>query len=139
MRILVSLILTILFASGVSAQNNSTMSTFNKNITGHYLFKRQNVKNQLDVLMLTSNKIRFHLIALLFTGSDLPHNGEIVGEINITDSTAKYEEGNCTITFKFSRNKVQVFESNIDDCGFGAFVTAEGTYRKTSNAPNFNK
>ncbi|MBI4853408.1 MAG: hypothetical protein HY819_16565 [Acidobacteria bacterium] len=126
-----------LFTITITAQNNKDKPT--SNITGHYIFKKSNVANQLDIKHLNSNKIKFHLTAILITGSDSPHNGEIEAEIELKDNVAVYKEGSCKITLKFSNNKVQIAEENVDDCGFGAYVTAEGIYTKKSNKPIFSK
>jgi hypothetical protein len=139
MRVFVSLLIAIgLIFSTASAQDKPVNSKrLSKNISGHYILRYSNVSNRLDVLLLKSNQIKFHLIALLNTGSDSPHNGEIKDTIELKGNIAVYEAGKCKITLKFIDNKVQITESNVDDCGFGAFVTAKGTYIKRSVKPIF--
>jgi hypothetical protein len=131
--------LMVLFINTVSAQGNKNVINIDTTITGHYILKYKNVSNQLHIEKVSNDRIRFHLIALLLTGSDSPHHGEIRSEIDLKENIATYQDGSCKITFKFNSNAVKVYEENVDDCGFGAFVTASGKYIKKSNEAIFNK
>jgi hypothetical protein len=69
--------------------------------------------------------------------------GQLEGEADIKGDTAVYssdEFGPCRITIRFLRpGTIKVTQqSDGAGCGFGHRVTADGTYKKTSNKkPNF--
>lgn len=138
------LFLILLIVVTISAQTKTTKKSIDKTvatdpITGHYTFRESNVINSLDVQLLSNNKIKFHLLALLKTGADSLHNGEVEDTVSIKDNVATYQEGNCKLVMKFIDNKVEVTEDNVDDCGFGAYVTAAGKYTKKSSKPKFTE
>jgi hypothetical protein len=127
------LIAAALACSVVLAQNSRTQN----NVTGQYVLHYSNVSARLDVLLLPHSRIKFSLVALLATGRD-SHNGEAEGIVAVNKDTAVYEDGECRISMKFINGKVVVTEHNVDDCGFGAFVTAQGTYIRKSRKPRFD-
>lgn len=108
------------------------------NITGHYVLRYSNVRSSLNVQLLPDSRIKFSLVALLETGGGSPRNGVVEATLALKNGTAVYEDGECRISMKFSGNKVIVQEKNVEDCGFGAFVTAQGTYIRKSRKPKFD-
>lgn len=108
------------------------------NITGHYVLRYSNVRSSLNVQLLPKNQIKFSLVALLETGGGSPRNGVVEATVALKNKTAVYEDGGCKLSMKFVGNKVIVQESNVEDCGFGAFVTAQGTYIRKSRKPKFD-
>ena len=108
------------------------------NITGRYELRYLNVRGSLNAQLLPNNRIKFNLVALLKTAGGETRNGEVEGTVPLTGNTAVYSSGQCTIAMKFLGNRVEVKESNVDDCGFGAFVTAQGTYIRKSRKPKFD-
>ena len=108
------------------------------NITGHYVLRYSNVRSSLNVRLLPNSQIKFSLVALLETGGGSPRNGVVEATVALKNGTAVYEDGECRISMKFVTNKVIVQESNVEDCGFGAFVTAQGTYIRKSRKPRFD-
>lgn len=108
------------------------------NITGHYVLRYSNVRSSLNVQLLPNSQIKFSLVALLETGGGSPRNGVVEATLALNNGTAVYEDGECRISMKFVGNKVIVQENNVEDCGFGAFVTAQGTYIRKSRKPRFD-
>lgn len=108
------------------------------NITGSYVLRYSNVRGSLNVQLLPNNQIKFSLVALLNTGSQETRNGVAEGTVRLKGNTAIYRSGECRISMKFLNNRVVVKEANVDDCGFGAFVTAQGTYLRRSRRPQFD-
>ncbi|WP_157776219.1 hypothetical protein [Gloeomargarita lithophora] len=105
-------------------------------ISGRYTLKYQNVHNELNVLLLPNQQVKIDLLALLKTGSDL-RNGVVQAQLPLKKNSLLYQEGACKLAFKFTNKAVVVTETNVEECGFGAFVTAQGTYVKRSNIPKF--
>lgn len=106
--------------------------------TGRYELRYLNVRGSLNVQLRPNNRIKFSLVALLKTAGGETRNGEVEGTVELKGDTAVYKSGECRITMKFINNRVMVSESNVDDCGFGAFVTAKGTYIRKSRKPSFD-
>jgi hypothetical protein len=128
------LILTALTCAAAAAQT----SRAGNNVTGQYVLHYSNVSARLDVLQLSHGRIKFSLVALLKTGRD-SHNGTAEGTVALNRGTAVYEDGDCRISMKFVNGKVVVKEHDVQDCGFGAFVTAQGTYIRKSRKPKFDQ
>jgi hypothetical protein len=106
--------------------------------TGRYELRYLNVRATLNVQLLPDNKIRFSLVALLNTAGGETRNGVAEGTIELKGDRAVYQSGACRISMKFINSRVVVEESNVDECGFGAFVTAKGTYLRKSRKPRFD-
>jgi hypothetical protein len=106
--------------------------------TGHYVLRYSNVRNSLNVQLLPKNQIKFSLVALLQTAGGETRNGVVEATIPLKNNTAVYQDGACRIEMKFLNNRVVLKESNVDECGFGAFVTAQGTYSRRSRKPRFD-
>ena len=107
------------------------------NVTGRYVLRYSNVRSSLNVQLLPNSKIKFSLIALLETGGGSPRNGVVEATVTLKKNSAVYQSGECRISMKFLGQRVEVKERNVDDCGFGAFVTAQGTYVRKSRRPRF--
>ena len=107
-------------------------------VTGRYVLRYSNVRGSLNVQLLPNNRIKFSLVALLETGGGATRNGVVEATVALKDNTAIYQDGECKISMKFLSHSVLVKESNVDDCGFGAFVTAQGTYIRRSRKPRFD-
>lgn len=139
-KIATTLVLLLSFA--VSAEQTFTTNVALGNVTGQYRFRQQEFHNRLDVLQLPGGKIKFHLVALWVSHNNPEniHNGELMGVVALRDGMATLSTENCKVTMKFSSNKVVITEGDeIDDCGFGANVTAAGSYRKIdSKKPKFD-
>ncbi|MET0553369.1 MAG: hypothetical protein ABW221_10050 [Vicinamibacteria bacterium] len=72
----------------------------------------------------------------LSRGAPSYNMGFVEGTLEIDAGRATYEspDGECTITFTFARDTVEVDQARGDDfeCGFGRGVYANGTYRRTN-------
>ncbi len=138
-RVASMLFIALLACCPIQAQSESAQARRTRdNISGHYALRYSNVRSRLDVQLLPNNQIKFSLVALLETGGNSPRNGIVEATVALKNGVAVYEQGECKISMKFINNKAVVRESHVDDCGFGAFVTAEGTYLRKSRKPLFN-
>lgn len=68
------------------------------------------------------------------------HNGEIQAIVKLEKGVAVFESGDCRLKMEFLPTSVRIWQSDeVGDCGFGANVTAAGTYRKSdSKKPKFD-
>ncbi len=103
-----------------------------KNVTGHYLLTKEEFRNSLDVQQLSGGKIKFDLLALWvsYNNPENIHNGELQGIATLEKGVAIYDQGGCKIKIEFFPKRVRVTKLDDAGCGFGANVTADGTYRK---------
>jgi len=103
-----------------------------KNVTGHYRLTKEEFRNRLDVQQLAGGKIKFHLLALWvsYSNPDNIHNGELQGIATLEKGVAIYDQDGCKIKIEFFPKRVRVTQLDDAGCGFGANVTADGTYRK---------
>ncbi|HEX9930061.1 MAG TPA: hypothetical protein VGB02_16125 [Pyrinomonadaceae bacterium] len=114
--------------------------------TGTYKYKSGGARNQISVQELEGNKLRVELYASYeykaASGLFNANVGEARGIAPLTGDTAillPEEIEGCEISLKFSGNKLIVKPKNeFESCGFGMYVSAEGTYTKTSGKPDFN-
>jgi hypothetical protein len=106
-------------------------------VTGRYVLRHSNVRGRLDARLLPGKKVRFSLTALLETAGGSTRNGVARGTVPLEGDTAVYRDGACRISMRFLDAGV-VEESNVEDCGFGAYVTARGTYVRRSRNPRFD-
>jgi len=138
----IATIILLLSILGITTEQTFTRNAAPLNVTGHYRLRQEEFHNRLDVLQLPGGKIKFQLVALWVSHNNPEniHNGELRGELTLRNGVATFSDGNCRVTMKFSANKVVVTEGEeIDDCGFGANVTAAGSYRKIdSKKPKFD-
>lgn len=113
-----------------------------QNVTGQYRLRKDEFRNSLNVRQLPGGKVKFELIALWVSHNNPQniHNGELHGVVSLKNGVAIYENGTCRITMRFTSTKVEVTESDENgECGFGANVTAAGSYRKiNSRIPKFD-
>ena len=107
-------------------------------VTGQYVLRYSNVRGRLDAQLLPGNQVKFSLVALLETAGGSTRNGVAQGTVPLQGDTAIYREGECSISMRFLNAGVVVEESNVEDCGFGAYVTAQGTYVRRSRNPRFD-
>lgn len=73
-------------------------------------------------------------------GAPSYHHGANDVRVELRDGVATYEShstsGTCTLRFAFARDRVRVTQNGSDlACGFGAFVTIDGTYPQVSRRP----
>ena len=103
-----------------------------QNVTGHYRLTRDEFRNRLDVQQLSGGKIKLYLLALWVSHNNPEniHNGELQGVVALKNGHAVYDQDDCKLKFEFFSNRVRVTQLNDSGCGFGANVTAAGTYRK---------
>ncbi|MEP6743111.1 MAG: hypothetical protein ABJB61_11480 [bacterium] len=124
-----------------AAQAQSSPKRAPKNVTGHYRLTKQEFRNCLDVQQLTGGKIEFDLLALWvsYNNPHNIHNGELHGTALLDDGVAIYDQDECKIKIEFFLDRVRVTQIEDSGCGFGANVTAAGTYRKLNNKkPKFD-
>lgn len=125
-----------------AAQTPLPANTKPRSVTGQYRLRQDEFRNRLDVQQTSGGKIKFQLVALWvsFNNPENIHNGELHGVVTLQKGLAIFESGTCQITMKFASNRVGISESDDNgDCGFGANVTAAGSYRKINNKrPKFD-
>jgi hypothetical protein len=138
MNAIICLLLLVSFPLAASAAPSKRHAP-SANVTGHYVNRYSNVSDSLDVLRLKGNKIKFRLVALLL-GTDSPRNGEVHGITTLNNNIAVYDSGDgCRVKMIFSQDRVSVSVDDGDACGFGAYVTADGKYKKSnSSVPKFD-
>jgi hypothetical protein len=133
------LLLLMLTAAIFAAQAPSKPAI--KNVTGHYRFTKEEFRNRLDVKQLAGGKIKFHLLTLWVSHNNPEniHNGELQGIAALKNGVAIYDQDGCKIKMEFLLNRARVRQLEDVGCGFGANVTADGTYRKLDNKqPKFD-
>jgi len=132
----------LLFGSSIcAAQAQKLRAVTVKNVTGHYRLTKDEFRNRLDLQQVTGGKIKFYLVALWVShyNPDNIHNGELNGVLALQNGIAVYDQDACKLKFEFFSNRVRVTQLNDEGCGFGANVTAAGTYRKLdSKQPKFD-
>jgi len=102
-------------------------------------------ENEIRILSLGKNKLRIQMDLLWRYKNPEPgaNIGEAYGEATIENDVATFRpEGteDCTITIKFlPKNRINVTEDHMLNCGFGFNVSSEGTYRKIrAGKPKFD-
>jgi hypothetical protein len=137
----ITIIVLLLSFLAVTTEQTFTKNAAPRNVTGQYRLRQEEFHNRLDVLQLPGGKIKFQLVALWVSHNNPEniHNGELRGEVTLRNGLATLP-GNCKITMTFTANKVVVTEGEeTEACGFGANVTAAGSYRKIdSKKPKFD-
>jgi hypothetical protein len=130
----------MLTALSCAAQTQSPLKAA-KNVTGDYRLTKEEFRNRLEVRQLAGGKIKFHLLALWVSHNNPEniHNGELQGIAKLEKGVAIYDQDGCKIKIEFFPNRAHVMQLEDSGCGFGANVTAEGTYRKlNSKKPKFD-
>lgn len=105
--------------------------------------------SEFSILALGRGKLRVSFSGVynykMANGEPMANVGEARGEADITGDTAIFkpqETDKCSMTMKFlPGRRLKVTQNGTDaECGFGVNVSAEGSYKKTSNArPKFTK
>ena len=112
------------------------------NVTGHYRMRYQEFRNRIDVQQLPGAKVKFDLLALWVShyNPENVHNGTAQGIVSLENGKAIYETEGCKLEMVFLPDKLHITQGEgFGDCGFGANVTATGTYRKVNNKkPKFD-
>lgn len=131
----------VVSGQGKGRSSHRENSAAGKSVTGTY----QDGRNTLRVLELPGRKLLVDLDALWPKSGRVPPGGPHVGGFtkrevvlsgNMTVVRLEDGEYSCKITMKFLGNKVLV--SQEGECGWGAYVTADGMYMKRSKRrPNF--
>ena len=135
-----SFLLVVFAASNCAVRAQSTPKSA-KSVTGNYRLSKDESRNRLDVQQLAGGKIKFHLLALWASHNnpDNIHNGELQGIAKLENGVAIYDRDACKIKVEFFPNRARVTQLEGSGCGFGANVTADGTYRKLdSKKPKFD-
>lgn len=135
----VPFLLVVFSASICGAQAQSTPKSV-ASVTGQYRLTKEEFRHRLDVQQLAGGKIRLHLLALWVSHNnpDNIHNGELQGIAKLEKRVAIYDRDGCKIKIEFFPNRARVTQIEDSGCGFGANVTADGTYRKLdSKKPKF--
>ncbi len=134
------LLCTSLVLGGQTPPATNTKSP--RHVTGHYVMRREQFHNRLDVQQLPGGKIKFDLVALWVSHNNPEnvHNGEIQAIVSLENGVAVYQEGECRLRMEFLPTLVRISQSDdVGDCGFGANVTATGSYRKIdTKKPKFD-
>lgn len=102
-------------------------------LTGHYVMRRAEFRNRLNMRQLPDRKIKFDLLALWVShyNPENVHKGQLQGMVRAEKGVAVYEADNCKLRMEFLPTRVRIMQSDeVGDCGFGANVTATGFYRK---------
>ncbi|MBA2705148.1 MAG: hypothetical protein H0U60_15025 [Blastocatellia bacterium] len=122
----------MLMASICSVKAQAPPHAAAKSVTGHYRLTKEEFRNRIDVQQLAGGKIKFYLLALWvsYNNPENIHNGELQGIVALGKRVAIYDQDDCKLKFEFFSNRVRVTQLNDAGCGFGANVTAAGTYRK---------
>jgi len=137
-------LLLVLFISLVAAGQtpSATKAKPAGNVTGHYRLRREEFRNRLDVQQLPDARVKFDLLALWvsYNNPENVHNGTAQGIVRIENGVAIYEADGCKLKIEFLPDRIRITQSDeVGDCGFGANVTATGTYRKIDNKkPKFD-
>ena len=133
--------LLMLTASICAGQAHAPPQARAKSVTGHYRLTKEEFRNRIDVQQLTGGRIKFYLLALWvsYNNPENIHNGELQGIVALENGVAIYDQDDCKLKFEFFPNQVHVTQLNDAGCGFGANVTAGGTYRGLdSKNPKFD-
>jgi len=127
-----------------STESTPTPPTANNTWTGTYTFGDQEGEDgggYLAIKQLDAATIDFELDINL--GAPNYHSGTATGKATIADNVATWTttefEGKCRITFTLKDQKIVVdqAEGTELDCGFGAGVSAFGTFDKENNKAIF--
>lgn len=142
----VAVCLLFISAEGTSAQSRKAVSA--AEVTGtfrsYYGVKLKRSYDEIKIQSIGRGKLKisFDLIYphLDSAGEMMANVGSTEGEASISGDTAIFTDdsyGECKITIKFVKPGT-IKASQDGGCGFGANVTADGTYKKISSAkPKF--
>ncbi len=142
--------------TGFEAHAQGRKAVSAKEVNGTFRFKFGGkfkvFSNEIKILALGKGKlkIQFDLVYpyTMQNGEMMVNIGNVIGEADIEGDTAVYTAKNeygsedCRIIIKFTKTgEIKVLQESLGvSCGFGNNVTAQGTYKKTSNAkPKFEE
>jgi hypothetical protein len=134
-KLKLSPLLLLLFVSAVVSGQapSATKPKPRISLTGHYVMRREEFRNRLNVQQLPDGKVKFDLLALWVShyNPENVHNGQLQGMVRLEKGVAVYEADDCKLRMEFLPTRVRIMQSDeVGDCGFGANVTATGSYRK---------
>ncbi|MGI9034529.1 MAG: hypothetical protein ACR2GD_00690 [Pyrinomonadaceae bacterium] len=144
-------VFAVLFVSAENSFAQSRKAVSASEVTGtfrsYFGGKAKGSYSEIKILSTGKGKLKvsFDLAYPYIEGAGqmTAHMGTAPGAAAIAGNRAVYsssEFGQCTITIKFVKpGQIKVTQSGNDtDCGFGANVSATGTYKKVSGAkPKF--
>lgn len=123
--------LTILVATFLSLTSSSIIITNEINPTGTYSYDDgENGNGTIKVKKINSTKIK--LSVFVVGGGPSAHMGEFIHEMNLKNNLAYYKTADCKFKFSFNSKSVTVTQTGFYN-GFGAGISADGYYKKTSN------
>ncbi|MGI8469285.1 MAG: hypothetical protein ACR2N3_12615 [Pyrinomonadaceae bacterium] len=148
--VMIVCVFSLLFISAGNTFAQSRKAVGAPEVTGIFRAYLSGTKGLYDEIKILSAgrgrlKISFDLVYPFVdgTGQMSANMGTAAGEAAIAGDTAVYsstEFGQCKITIKFVKpGQIKVMQNGSDvECGFGANVSANGTYKKVSGAkPKF--
>lgn len=144
-------IFAVLFLSPMSSAAQTRKAVSVAEVTGtfrsYFTGKAKGSYEEIKIASAGKGKLKVNF-ELMYphidaNGQVMPNMGTAQGEAAIDGATAIYtsnDYGQCKITIDFIKpGQIKVTQSGSDsECGFGANVTADGTYKKVSGAkPKF--
>ncbi len=139
-------VFVLCFFSLIEAKAQTRKAVSGAEVTGTF---RDQSGSEFSILALGKGKLRVAFSGIyaykMSDGGDMANTGEAAGEAEIAGDTATFKPENtkqCTITLKFLvGRKLKVTQKGTDtECDFGANVSADGIYKKVSNAkPKFSR
>ncbi len=143
--LMLSGVFILCFIAATAANAQSRKAVGGAEVTGTF---RDESGSEFNILALGRGKLRVAFSGVYpyktARGEDTANMGEAIGEADISGDTATFspeEFQECTITLKFlTRGRLKVTQHGNDaECGFGANVSADGTYKKiSSKKPKFD-
>ena len=124
-----------------SVSKSDNKSAVQNVLTGTYLYKTERYNNEFKIEQISENQIRVAFSGSteykMADGEPMSDAGETKPQIVALDTATKTTgvlapegEDECRITLKFSKDKLQVEQEGL--CGFGAKVSASGSYKRTN-------
>jgi hypothetical protein len=134
--VLHSVLLTLMIALSVAAQNSKVVTAAQANGVYRYY------DNEFRILALGHNKLKVQFDGIYHTLAKSVNMGTATGEATIEGNVATFipeDSQGCKITITFLAGKLLVKQDGEDfSCGFGHNVNSTGVYRKIrSGRPKF--
>jgi hypothetical protein len=130
--------ITLILGSTLFLSSSFQLTNAQLNPTGTYEYDNgDNGNGIVKVKNLGKDKFK---VSIFVVGGPPSHNmGEFMKELKIINGVANYKSGDCGLKFIFSSKAVRVTQTDWN-CEFGAGVSADGLYKKTSSkVPNMNE